>query len=102
VYTIKEKLRYLKQEAKKRGLKIRKDKRLTKTLYAAMHQYAGEELNQPYIKGVITYEPKSLRNRNKFCMDINHEIIEYDLMHKGKRYKYAHKIANRKQRSFNI
>jgi hypothetical protein len=101
-YTVSEKLDHLKEEAKKRGLRIRKDRRLTKTPYVAMHEYAGKELKQPYIKGTITYEPQSLRRKHKLCMDLNHEIIEYDLMRKGKRYKPAHKVANRKQRTFRI
>lgn len=98
--SLKQKELYIKQEAKKRNLKIKQDKRLTKTPYRAMQPFAGKELDQPYIKNHITYEPKSKKNKGKLLMDLNHEIIEYDLMKKKLPYHKAHKISNKKQRRF--
>jgi hypothetical protein len=96
---LKEQLNYLRKKAHERGLKIRKDRRLIKTPYIAMHPYAGRELKQPFIKKHITYQPDLERRKRKLVMDVNHELIEYDLMKKGWKYKKAHKLANRKQRT---
>lgn len=99
--TLKEQFNTLKKEARKRGLKIKKDKRLNNCPYRAMHKYAGIELGQPYIKDAITYTPKTAKNKKRLVMDTRHELIEFDHMRKGLKYKQAHKIANRKQRTVN-
>ena len=85
--------------AKRRGLKVRPDKRLRLTPFRAMHPRAAKELDQPCPKATITYDPRIVTTRRKRVMDIRHEIIENDEMGKGKRYKSAHKVANRKQRT---
>ena len=97
--TVREKLATVRSKASARNLKIRKDRRLVKTPYRAMNEYAGKELKQPYTKGCITYSPHT-RSKKTLAMDLNHEIIEFDKMKKGWRYKRAHKLANRKQRTF--
>lgn len=104
IVTLKEQETQLKKAAKKRGLKIRADKRLHHTPYRAMHKYAAIELKQPHIKKTITYDPnysgyKGKNGKKCLVMDIRHEIIEYDAMKGGKKYKTAHKKANRKQRT---
>ena len=93
----KEKLRYLKIKAQERGLKVRQDKRLTKTPWAAMHPLAGGVLKQPFIKKSVTFDPDL--PRRKIIMNINHELFEHDKMKIGWSYKKAHKFANRKQRT---
>ena len=97
--TIREKLATVRRKASARKLKIRKDRRLLQTPYRAMNEFAGKELKQPHIKGYITYSPQ-IKTKKMLVMDLNHEIIEYDKMKKGWKYKRAHKLANRKQRSF--
>ena len=98
--TLDQKFEHLKQEAKVRGLKVQKDPRLTKSPYRASHPLSCTFVDDiPTKKKAITYEPASERNKHKLVMDINHEIIEYDLAKKGVGYKKAHRIANRKQRS---
>lgn len=96
--TIKEQLKELKKAAKKRGLKIRKDKRLRNTPYRAMNPMAAKELKQPCPPKTITYGIMACYPKRRLPLDIRHEIIEYDEMRKGKKYRTAHKIANRKQR----
>lgn len=97
--TIREQLIELKKAAKKRGLKIRNYDRLTKTPYRAMNPLAAKELRQPCPPRTIVYCNIALHPKRRLPMDIRHEIVEYDAMRKGKRYKAAHRIANRKQRN---
>jgi hypothetical protein len=97
--SLKSQFSELKQAAKERGLKIAKDKRLKKTPYIAMQPKAAKELNQPYKKKTITHCGQKLR---KLVMDVRHEIIEYDKMKRGWKYKAAHKFANRKQNTKDI
>ena len=97
--SLREQDRILNEAAKRRGLKCRKDARLTKTPYVAMHPLAAIATNSPCPPKTVTYDPK------------RHEIIEYDGMKKdsqGKKltkaqwwriYQKNHKIANRKQRT---
>ena len=96
---LKEQEEQLKQAAKKRGLIIKKDKSLTKTPYRAMNPHAARELKQNCPKNAITYDPKRIKTKRMKVMDLRHEIIEFDEMCKGKKYKTAHKKANRFQRT---
>lgn len=96
---LRDELKSLKRVAHKQGLGVQKDKRLSQTPYAAMNDLAGKELNMPHRKKAITYDPTCHKALRKRVMDIRHELIERPLMKKGMRYKRAHKIANRKQRS---
>jgi len=96
--TYKDKLNFLKKEAARRGLKIKKDKRLTKTPYRASHPLVEDMIGVKNKGKFITYEPRTERNKRRLVMDINHEICEFDLMKKGYSYRHAHKISNRKQR----
>ena len=77
---------------------IRKDTRLAKTPFRAMNPRAGRVLGMPYMPKAITYGVRSQSPLKRRVMDIRHEIIEFDEMGKGKEYKTAHRIANRKQR----
>jgi hypothetical protein len=98
--SLKKQEQYLRKQAKKRGLKIRHTPSLNSTPYRAMHPCASKELGIKNPKNTIGYTKYSERPKRRFVMDLRHELIEYDLM-KNKKYKYkkAHKIANRKQRS---
>jgi len=96
---LKDKLKYLKKQAHKRGLKIRKDKRLARSPYRAMHPLAGKTLKQPYINRCITYEPRTKHKIRRLVLDTNHELWEFDKMRQGWSYEKAHKFANRKQRT---
>jgi hypothetical protein len=91
-------LKSLKRAARKRGLKgPRKDRRLTATPYRAMHPAAAKELDQPCPKKTITYDPSTVKTKRRLVMDLRHEIVEVGEMAKGKKYRPAHRIANRKQ-----
>jgi hypothetical protein len=85
--------------AKRRGLKVRPDKRLRHTPFLAMHPRAAKELGMPCPRKTITFDPRIVNTRKKRVMDVRHEIIENDEMGKGKKYRTAHKVANRKQRT---
>ena len=104
--TLKQRIINVKRAARKRGLGISADKRLSTTPYRAMNPRAARELKQPTIRRACTYDPRfsdpnGCKSKQKmFVLDTSHELIEFDEMGKGKRYKTAHKIANRKQRSF--
>jgi uncharacterized protein (DUF2461 family) len=92
-------LKYLKQQAKKRGLKVSVDKRLDKTPYRAAHPLSNKYVDDIVVKKKsITVAPFVARNKKKMVMDVNHELIEYKLACNGVGYKKAHTIANRKQR----
>ena len=109
--SLREQDRILNEAAKRRGLKCRKDARLTKTPYVAMHPLAAIATNSPCPPKTVTYDPKRHVALRKRVMDKRHEIIEYDGMKKdsqGKKltkaqwwriYQKNHKIANRKQRT---
>jgi hypothetical protein len=97
--TLKQQLNLLKKAAKKRGLVIRKTPKLSNTPYRAMQPMAAKELKINNPKNTIGYTNNCERTKKRLVMDIRHEIIEYDAMKKGARYKTAHKLANRKQRT---
>ena len=99
---VNEKWKYVQQEAKKRGLKIKPDKRLGQTPYRACHPLVEKMVGVKNKGKVLTYDPKIVKTKRMLVMDMNHEMIEMDLMRKGKTYKQAHRVANRKQRSFDI
>jgi hypothetical protein len=87
------------------NIPIKPDKRLSNTPYRAMQEHAGRKLKQPFIPKTYTYDPncfdlRTKKDKQKLTMDINHEHIEHDNMNKGISYKIAHKLANRKQRSY--
>jgi hypothetical protein len=104
--TLGQQMEHLKNEAKKRGLKIRKDEKLKETPYRAAHPRVQFKTGLKR-KGLITYDPSVVKTKKKLVMDTRHEIIEYDkmgqLMRKGHNqnsaYKIAHKKANREQRN---
>lgn len=91
---LKEQEKGLRKAAKDRGLKVRKSTALEKTPYRAMNPLAAKELGVKCPKDKILYTKQS-----KKVLDIRHELVEYDEMAKGKTYKTAHKVANRKQRT---
>jgi hypothetical protein len=88
------------KKAHKQGFRIKKDERLTPTPYRASHPLVEKMIGVKNKGKVITYDPNCVKTDKRKAMDINHEIIEYNLMKKGKTYKQAHKIANKKQRDF--
>jgi hypothetical protein len=98
--SLKQQEQELRNQAKKRGLKIRYTPQLKKTPYRAMNPMASKELGIKCGKNIIGYTKNSARTKRRFVMDMRHEIIEYDTMKKRKlHYPKAHKIANRKQRT---
>jgi hypothetical protein len=99
--TLKQQLALLKKSAKKRGLTIRHTPKLKSTQFRAMNPPAAKELGIKSSKHTIGYTNLCKKTPRRFVMDMRHEIIEYDAMKKGKKYKSAHKIANRKQRNIN-
>jgi hypothetical protein len=107
--TLKKQFEVLKKEAHKRGLKIRKDKRLTPTKYRANHPLVSEIVGFE-VKGSIGYDPKHCKTLKRKVMDVRHEIVEMDtmkpLIKKGysvkRAYKIGHKVANKKQRDPNV
>jgi len=99
--TTDQKLKLLRKEAKKRGLKIAVDKRLNNTPYRAAHPKSDKYVNDIVVrKNAITVAPFVARNKKKMAMDVNHELFEFDKAKKGWGYKKAHTYANRKQRNF--
>jgi len=100
--------KHLRNEAKKRGLVIRKDERLEKTPYRAAHPFVEFRTGLKHT-GRIDYDPKHVNSKRELVMDVRHEIIEYDKMGKLKRkgysderaFKVAHNLANKKQRNPN-
>jgi hypothetical protein len=99
--SLNQQLRELKKAAKKRGLTIRSTPKLKETPYRAMNPEASRELGIKSSKHTIGYTKLCQKTPRRFVMDIRHELIEYDAMKKGKKYKSAHKLANRKQRNLN-
>ena len=100
--SINQQLIALKLSARQEGLSIKPDKRLTPTPYRAMNPCAAKVFKQPCLKNSLTYDPKLDKSKKKIVMDIRHELVEYRLMKKGKLYKQAHKIANKKQRNTGV
>ncbi len=96
--SLKEQEYQLRQAAKRRGLRVRKDPRLAKTPYRAMNPRAARELHQPCPPRTITYILSKRRPKSRKVLDIRHEIREFDRMGLGWKYRKAHRDANRKQR----
>jgi hypothetical protein len=92
----------LREAARARGLKVRKSKTLEKTPYRAMNPPAAKELGIKCPKNVILYDSRSSKTQRRKVMDLRHELIEHDEMKKGKTYRNAHKVANRKQRTIGV
>jgi len=110
--SIKEQERRIREAARRRHLKIVADRRLSNTPYAAMNPHAARALKQPCKPRSLCYDPTCKRKHSPIstrewrCIDLRHEIKEYDKMGKRKptygNYWYAHKYANRTQRDPNI
>jgi hypothetical protein len=64
-----------------------------------MQPLAARELKIKNPKMTIGYTKLCKTPKRRLPMDIRHEIIEYDAMKKGLKYKTAHKLANKKQRN---
>jgi hypothetical protein len=97
--TLKEQMEYLERMAHKRHLKIRKDKRLTKTPYTASNPQAAKYLGIPCVKNCISLSPRSERPLRRKVQDTRHELLELGKMNKGWSYHKAHLFANRFQRT---
>ena len=95
--TLSEQLAQIKEAAMKRGLRVRRDRRLHRTSYRAMNPRAARELHQPYIPKTLTYTLSNRRPKHRLVMDLRHELVEYVMMGRGHRYKVAHRVANREQ-----
>jgi hypothetical protein len=105
---LKEQLKSVRRVARYRGYRIKADRRLGNTPYAAMHPRAAKEMNRhlprgqriPYRDRTITYDPDCHRLPRKRVVDLRHELIEEHRMDEhGLSYKPAHKIANKLQRT---
>jgi hypothetical protein len=99
--SLKEQERHLRQAARNRGLCVKRTRGLSKTPYRAMNPRAAKELGVPWSSHMIGYDNYSARTHKRLVMDLRHEIIEYDRMGRGWRYRRAHRMANRKQRTVN-
>lgn len=88
--------------AHRRGLRVRRDDSLKKTEYRAMHPRAAKELGLKCPKNTITYQLSCRRPKSRRVLDLRHEIVEWDEMSKGKRYKAAHRIANKRQATVGV
>ena len=100
--SLKEQEKELREAAKARGLKVRNSKALAKTPYRAMNPLAAKELGMRCPKNAILLGPRACRTKKREVMDLRHELVEVDEMRKGKPYKTAHLIANRKQRTVGV
>lgn len=97
--TLQKQMESLRRAARSRRLSIRAMPSLRKTPYRAINPRAAKELGVKCGKHTIGYDPAIVKGKSMRVMDVRHEIVEFDEMGKGKRYKTAHKVANRKQRT---
>ena len=98
-HTLSDRIDYLKQLARKRGMKVEVDKRLDNTPYRAAHPKSDKYVNDIVVKKKsITVAPFVAKNKHIMAMDTYHELLEHNKYKKGWGYKKAHDFANRKQR----
>lgn len=104
---LRQQLKDIRKAARKSGLSVRKDKRLSSTPYRAMNPRAAKLLKQKCPKNTITYDPRLDDTLREKVLDTRHELIEHKVIGKLQRkgvpsecqYPIAHQIANRRQRT---
>jgi len=93
-----ERYKALKQTCRKQGISVRKVPDNKTKDYVGMNDLAAKPLGYKMAKKTI-YIDKNLSTRAK-AHTLNHEMIERDLMRKGKTYWQAHKVALKKETHF--
>lgn len=105
--TLKEQEQSVRTVARRMGMTIRPSRAIHRTPYRAMNPEAAQLLGQKCPKNAILYDQVLDKRRRQRVMDERHEVIE-DVaiaalrrlgVPRKRRYRIAHRLANRLQRT---